>query len=486
MGMRMLIDATHLEETRVVVVKGTRLEEFDYEASTKQVLKGNIYLARVTRVEPSLQAAFVEYGGNRHGFLAFGEIHPDYYQIPIADREKLLAQQAEEDARAAAEEEAELDAAEERAAAAAAKGETVDEDADHSGVETVDGDYDTVEEISADMPLADAPAYWNVPADAASTVPTVSAEAETDDADHTSAGSHDDDDHRGHDDHGSDDQDHDDHGEDDHDSDDHGYDDHGGDSHDDDEDDGDDDDAGSDDAGDDEGVTGDAGESGEEAAAAGAGEGAEERGGDNRRGGQRGRGRGRGRGRSGSGNGNGKGSSTGNGGRSDDREERRSRRTNVFRRYKIQEVIKRRQIMLVQVVKEERGNKGAALTTYLSLAGRYCVLMPNTARGGGISRKIQSQADRKRLKAITAELDIPDGMGVIVRTAGMERSKPEIKRDFEYLLRSWDSIRERTRIVGADPDLRGSRPDQAVDPRSLLRPDRRCAGRGRAGLEVRA
>ena len=406
MGMRMLIDATHPEETRVVVVKGTRLEEFDYETSTKQVNKGNIYLARVTRVEPSLQAAFVEYGGNRHGFLAFSEIHPDYYQIPIADRQALLAQQAEEEAAAAAEEEAEL-AAEEaraanRAAAQAARRDAAEHDGqDEAGVEIVEGDYDTVEEIgtgsdaglaTAEPPAAEAraaetppaetapaadavaaeaapaaetaeaaqpavaaeqeensaaPAYWNVPHTAA---PAPSVSAPVDDADAAADDVHAD---EGHADEAHVDEAH------------------------------------SDDVPGEENGKGDKHDDGDESRA-------------------------------------------------------RRRRTNVFRRYKIQEVIKRRQIMLVQVVKEERGNKGAALTTYLSLAGRYCVLMPNTARGGGISRKIQSQADRKRLKAITAELDIQDGMGVIVRTAGMERSKPEIKRDFEYLLRSWDSIRERT------------------------------------------
>lgn len=392
MGMRMLIDATHPEETRVVVVKGTRLEEFDYETSTKQVNKGNIYLARVTRVEPSLQAAFVEYGGNRHGFLAFSEIHPDYYQIPIADRQALLAQQAEEEAAAAAEEEAEL-AAEEARAAARAAAELAAGDAaaehdgqDEAGVEIVDGDYDTVEDITAssdaepaaapaptveaqaaevasteapaempeaapaaEQPAATAeqeeassvPAYWNVP-HVATPAPSISAPVDETEAHAEDAHAH----------------------------------------------------AHADEVHADE-------VQGEE---------------------------------------NGKGDKHDDG----DESRARRRRTNVFRRYKIQEVIKRRQIMLVQVVKEERGNKGAALTTYLSLAGRYCVLMPNTARGGGISRKIQSQADRKRLKAITAELDIQDGMGVIVRTAGMERSKPEIKRDFEYLLRSWDSIRERT------------------------------------------
>ncbi|HLT75854.1 MAG TPA: Rne/Rng family ribonuclease [Ferrovibrio sp.] len=397
MGMRMLIDATHLEETRVVVVKGTRLEEFDYETSTKQVLKGNIYLARVTRVEPSLQAAFVEYGGNRHGFLAFSEIHPDYYQIPIADREALLAQQAEEEAAAAAAEEAELAEEEARAAARAAAEAGADEngsgDDEHPGIEIVEGDFDTVEEISPDSPDASdasdsseaaadataesdsepvaAPAYWNVPA-SAEPAPTVSAPVETAESDSDQAGEE------------TQDVDH--------------YDDaHEA--------------AGEADASEQDRGDHEPGDAAAEADAS-----ADENG------------------------------ENGENGKSDDHEEshRRRRRANAFRRYKIQEVIKRRQIMLVQVVKEERGNKGAALTTYLSLAGRYCVLMPNTARGGGISRKIQSQADRKRLKAITSELDIPEGMGVIVRTAGMERSKQEIKRDFEYLLRSWDSIREMT------------------------------------------
>ncbi len=241
MARRMLIDASHPEETRVAVVSGKRLEDFDYETSRKKQLKGNVYLAKVIRVEPSLQAAFVDYGGNRHGFLAFSEIHPDYYQIPVADREQLLA--------------------EEKAAAE-------DEDGENgTTVETVGGDE--VEEVER-------------------------------------------------------------------------------------------------------------------------------------------------------------------------------RRIKHYRHYKIQEVIKRRQIMLVQVVKEERGNKGAALTTYLSLAGRYCVLMPNTARGGGISRKIGSVQDRRRLKKILDEFKISEGLAVIVRTAGAERTKAEIKRDYEYLVRLWDDIRNRT------------------------------------------
>ncbi|HUO22461.1 MAG TPA: ribonuclease E/G [Caulobacteraceae bacterium] len=247
MSKRMLIDASHAEETRVVVVDGNRIEEFDFESRGKKQLRGNIYLAKVTRVEPSLQAAFIEYGGNRHGFLAFNEIHPDYYQIPLADREALLREEAEE------------------------------EDDHHASAHDGDGE------------------------------------------------------------------------------------DGGGDDEDD--------------------VMG---------------------------------------------------------------EELARRRRRLMRRYKIQEVIKRRQIMLVQVVKEERGNKGAALTTYLSLAGRYCVLMPNTARGGGVSRKITSAADRKRLKTMTQSLETPEGMGLIVRTAGAKRTKAEIKRDYEYLMRLWENIREKT------------------------------------------
>ncbi len=240
MTKRMLIDAAHAEETRVVVVDGTRIEELDLENQSRKQLRGNIYLAKVTRVEPSLQAAFVEYGGNRHGFLAFNEIHPDYYQIPIADREALMRE--------------------------------------------ADDDHDDPEEAARE---------------------------------------------------GDDDED-------------------------------------------------------------------------------------------------------------DVDAELERRRRRLMRRYKIQEVIKRRQIMLVQVVKEERGNKGAALTTYLSLAGRYCVLMPNTARGGGISRKITNAPDRKRLKAAAQSLEVPAGMGVIIRTAGAARTKPEIKRDYEYLLRLWETIREAT------------------------------------------
>jgi ribonuclease E len=259
MTKRMLIDASHPEETRVVVIQDHQLEDFDFESSTKKQLKGNIYLAKVTRVEPSLQAAFVDYGGQRHGFLAFSEIHPDYYQIPQADR-KLLQEPIP----------AEAEALEPDGAA---------------------------EESASDSAVDGAPV-------AVSTDPD------------------------------------------------------------------------------------------EEAAEV--------------------------------------------------FDEQARQRSRLLRGYKIQEVIKRRQIMLVQVVKEERGNKGAALTTYLSLAGRYSVLMPNTGRGGGISRKIANPADRARLKAIAREIEVPEGMGLIIRTAGQQRSKLEIRRDYEYSLRLWNDIRELT------------------------------------------
>jgi len=268
MTKRMLIDATHAEETRVVVLDGNRLEEFDFETSTKKQLKGNIYLAKVTRVEPSLQAAFVDYGGNRHGFLAFNEIHPDYYQIPVADRQALAEEErAEAEAHDAAEDEKAGGGQSGHDKSRREKADDNEDDEEHGAVEMIGGD---------------------------------------------------------------------------------------------------------------------------------------------------------------------------------DAEDLAPRRRTPVRRYKIQEVIKRRQILLVQVVKEERGNKGAALTTYLSLAGRFCVLMPNTARGGGISRKIVNPEDRKRLKAIAAELPVPEGVGVILRTAGLGRSRAEIKRDFNYLIKLWDQIRETT------------------------------------------
>src|SRR5690554_1827800 len=271
---RMLVDAIHPEETRIVVTAGNRLEEFDFESATRRQLRGNIYLAKVTRVEPSLQAAFVEYGGNRHGFLAFSEIHPDYYQIPIADREALLRDEEEEHA-----EDNDDISLPEGVNEPDADADPQDTE-DHSNIEQAPANSEPVESIGG--------------ADALEEVPE------------------------------------------------------------------------------------------------------------------------------------------------------RRRQSQNRRHYKIQEVIKRRQVMLVQVVKEERGNKGAALTTYLSLAGRYSVLMPNTARGGGISRKITNAADRKRLKEITSDLEVPQGMGVILRTAGASRTKAEVKRDYEYLMRLWESVRELT------------------------------------------
>jgi ribonuclease E len=286
MSMRMLIDARHPEETRVAVVKGNRIEEFDFESAEHKQLKGNIYLAKVTRVEPSLQAAFIDYGGNRHGFLAFSEIHPDYYQIPKADRDALLREEAEH----AAEEErlrsAEYDSADSRAAI---EDDRVDE-------------AEVADETAADIATGTATATTTEAGTGSNRSPV------------------------------------------------------------------------------------------DESAA----------------------------------------------------DELRRKRQNLRRRYKIQDVIQRRQVLLVQVVKEERGNKGAALTTYLSLAGRYCVLMPNTSHGGGISRKISNGPDRKRLKSIMTDLKLPSTMGLIVRTAGLSRTKVEIKRDFDYLARLWDEIRERT------------------------------------------
>jgi ribonuclease E len=421
MARRMLIDASHPEETRVVVVDGTRLEEFDFETSTRKPLKGNIYLAKVIRIEPSLQAAFVEYGGNRHGFLAFSEIHPDYYQIPVADRERLIAEQQrlhaeaedeeprrrhrvdrtdieevrEDNREAAASDEGEqpapteatVEAVAEAPVAEAVAAEPASEQpaAEIAPVETAAAEPAPVEPVAVEPIAVEAAAVELAPVepapvsepepqaqaaeipveridgpvhhDATETPPAVVAETAT-------------------------------------------------------------------------------GETASEAETAVAAEGSEPS------------------------------SELVNAEASTDpseapqpdvtvetlggdevveeRETRERRRRNPIRQYKIQEVIKRRQILLVQVVKEERGNKGAALTTYLSLAGRYCVLMPNAGRGGGISRKISNPADRKRMKEILAELDVPQGMGVILRTAGLERSTIDIKRDYEYLSRLWDSIRELT------------------------------------------
>lgn len=341
MTKRMLIDATHPEETRVVVVSGNRLDDFDYETSQKSQLKGNIYLAKVTRVEPSLQAAFVDYGGNRHGFLAFNEIHPDYYRIPISDREELLQQDAAE---AEAEEE-EIDSRD---------GAEADEDGDSEPepVETLDDEAVEATEI-AEATDDDGPA----PAD------------------------------------------------------------------------GDAAEAAGEDAGEDAGAseTGNA-DPGDDPSDEPAGEPESENEAPRR----------------------GRGSRAVRAARNvdtvggDEIEDIGERRRRPQRRYRIQEVISRRQIILIQVAKEERGNKGAAITSYISLAGRYCVLMPNTPRGGGISRKISNMTDRKRLKKILDDFEIPDGIAVIVRTAGAQRTKAEIRRDYEYLLKLWDEIRERT------------------------------------------
>lgn len=380
MPNKMLIDASHPEETRVVVVRGNRIEEFDFESQDKKQLKGNIYLARVTRVEPSLQAAFVEYGGNRHGFLAFSEIHPDYYQIPVADRQALLRAEAQE-----AEDEEDEDGdgddrqSRDRGRRGRRRGGKSRERGEHkrdtgeAGEGSDSGDI-VVEEISHTSEII---------------------EHAADTSEHSDPSGHDD--TSGHDE-GSAEQD--------------------------------------------ETETREGGPTSIAAAVEGdvisetvsqAEQAAEASSSDNDRGMLE------------------EVQSSHpddheveSVGAEDALEEVRNRRKPVRRQYKIQEVIKRRQILLVQVVKEERGNKGAALTTYLSLAGRYSVLMPNTARGGGISRKITSAVDRKRLKEVVADLEVPQGMGVILRTAGESRTKAEIKRDYEYLMRLWENVRNLT------------------------------------------
>ncbi len=457
MPNKMLIDATHPEETRVVVVRGNRVEEFDFETAQRKQLRGNIYLAKVTRVEPSLQAAFIEYGGNRHGFLAFSEIHPDYYQIPVADRQALI--EADERAHREAEEETEnrsnrrrprhrnsrrrgngdrvqSEIVENASADPAqapqpyeghehAEGDHVhpqdgehhhadaahhdhehhdhehhdhehshdhphehahdahDHEHDHGDSHEHAHDQGPVHEEITPSPPPEMPVSAVIEASAAVAAPETPAGADLPEEQ-----THDE---RVHEEHAlenaahADDAPHAEHGDSEHAE-------HGGrrritpsrhahgDEHQDDEDDGDD---------------------AEE-------ELVESVGGD------------------------------------DVMEEVPERAFRPRRQYKIQEVIKRRQVMLVQVVKEERGNKGAALTTYLSLAGRYAVLMPNTARGGGISRKITSAQDRSRLKEVVQDLDVPEGMGIILRTAGASRTKPEIKRDFEYLIRMWETVRDMT------------------------------------------
>ncbi len=385
MANKMFIDAAHPEETRVVVMRGNRVEEFDFESATRRQLRGNIYLAKVTRVEPSLQAAFVDYGGNRHGFLAFNEIHPDYYQIPMADRQALLEQEAaEEIAAEALEDDANAPRPtrgrrrkKSKKAAAAAETDTSDAaDASDAAADSEPGDgpaiaarADDGESVSEAVSETDsntesdtpAPEAADVDADDVAQEASNVEEVEVVDPESTSDDSRDDEEH--------------------------------------DDDDNDDD---TDEDGEIESV-----------------------------------------------------------GSDDALEEVSQRKVRHQRAYKIQEVIKRRQVILVQVVKEERGTKGAALTTYLSLAGRYCVLMPNTARGGGISRKITNPADRRRLKEVAGGLDVPEGMGLIVRTAGANRTKAEVKRDFEYLLRLWENVRDLT--------LESSAPSLVYEEGSLIK-----------------
>ena len=323
MPKKMLIDATHSEETRVVVVDGNKVEEFDFESAGRRQLAGNIYLAKVTRVEPSLQAAFVDYGGNRHGFLAFSEIHPDYYQIPVADRIALMEEEAAYAKSLEEEEEKPKRRSRTRSRTKSKAEDTFSDDA------VISNDSDGIAGMNVvDLAEDDDDIEGSSPMERVAETPV----EEGDDHDH--------------------------------------------------------DDADETNADRDDEIESVADE--------------------------------------------------------DVSEEIRRPSKPRGRKYKIQEVIKVRQILLVQVVKEERGNKGAALTTYLSLAGRYCVLMPNTARGGGISRKITNAADRKKLKEIANEIEVPKGAGLIIRTAGSQRTKTEIKRDYEYLQRMWEQIRELT------------------------------------------
>ena len=413
MPNKMLIDATHPEETRVVVVRGNRVEEFDFESAQRKQLRGNIYLAKVTRVEPSLQAAFIEYGGNRHGFLAFSEIHPDYYQIPVADRQALI--EADERAHREAEEESENRSNRRRPRHRNSRRRSSGERVQSEIVENASSE-------AGALPTTDT-------AQVGDHAPDHPHDDVHGDHNHQHAEAHHHDEH-GHDDHHRGEHDHDDHAHveqsngaeqpglaaeqhtpeaaHDHTHDDHTHDvEHEHHEHEDAHEvsaapQGDDhqDERHADDADSDSEDDEDGDETEEEVV--------ESVGGD------------------------------------DVLEEVPERAFRPRRQYKIQEVIKRRQVMLVQVVKEERGNKGAALTTYLSLAGRYAVLMPNTARGGGISRKITSAQDRSRLKDVVQDLDVPEGMGIILRTAGASRTKPEIKRDFEYLIRMWETVRDTT------------------------------------------
>ena len=439
MANKMLIDATHTEETRVVVVRGNRVEEFDFESANRKQLRGNIYLAKVTRVEPSLQAAFIDYGGNRHGFLAFSEIHPDYYQIPVADRQALL----EEEARAQKEDDEDERRNRRRyrnRSARRARGGDVVKGAAAGDDETpaAGGAPETAASAEPQTPQA-----AMAPADALSAAAAPLPAAEADAPARPPA---DDKTENGEDDAARDDED-----EDFEDDDDEENDEEAGDD-DVDEDDVDEDDGGEDDDDDDDE---DADEDDREPAAAAEASGAEPLTAAALR-------------KPADDNGNGAEEAPHEddvvedvGGDADVLEEVAARAPRRRRQYKIQEVIKRRQVMLVQVVKEERGTKGAALTTYLSLAGRYSVLMPNTARGGGISRKITSAEDRKRLKEIAEALQVPEGMGVILRTAGASRTNQEIQRDFEYLLRLWETVRDLT--------LRSTAPCLVYEEGSLIK-----------------
>ena len=401
MANKMLIDATHPEETRVVVLRGNRVEEFDFESAHRKQLRGNIYLAKVTRVEPSLQAAFVDYGGNRHGFLAFSEIHPDYYQIPIADRQALIAE--EERAQRAAAEEVDRGPRERRRATVARKDEVTRGDAADAPLDTLEAEQPSAapDQLSSTGEESEVEPLSGPLAEQSLAPPTEISASESSEEDAGGAST-------------------------------------------------------------DEAEPAIAHEvSAETEIEAGSGllepdqvtaltppigEGGESEVPTQAR-------------------------STDNGveeeevvesvGGADALEEVPDRAPRYRRQYKIQEVIKRRQVMLVQVVKEERGTKGAALTTYLSLAGRYSVLMPNTARGGGISRKITNPDDRARLKEAAGELEVPEGMGVILRTAGASRTKIEIKRDFEYLLRMWETVRDLT--------LRSTAPKLVYEEGSLVK-----------------
>ncbi len=415
----MLIDATHAEETRVVVVDGNKVEEFDFESENKRQLAGNIYLAKVTRVEPSLQAAFVDYGGNRHGFLAFSEIHPDYYQIPVADREALMEEERAYAEAMKARDEADEAKPKRRRSRSRTKAEEVKSDdlietkelaSEPTGMETIDLDSGE-EEVDLAVPegtspielVAETPVETPDDGEAAEVEETdapanpeesTSEDVNPDDAAEVA---------------------------------------NEGDS-----------DAASSEEGTDEAQNAEV--SAEEAPSTDTSAEAveEDRGGEEDGAAAEAEDEDEQKPTVARSDATDKDDSIESVADEDDSEDIRPPRKPRPRRYKIQEVIKVRQVLLVQVVKEERGNKGAALTTYLSLAGRYCVLMPNTARGGGISRKITNAADRKKLKDIASEIDVPTGAGLIVRTAGAKRTKSEIKRDYEYLQRLWEQIRELT------------------------------------------